>query len=517
MNLEFGGGGGCWVCCGVCWWCHFKGVFLCQGPPAFNRSVSRRTWRTTPNKMISYDDHNNNGSLFPSPPPTNQLSSSPSTAPITPVPALTHQLPAPPPPLLLVPMAMATSVHSPSTSTVLLTPSSSASSSSPCHRVHFDKTCVLIPEATEPPALRLTAKTYAIPTWARLPFHEPPTITVKLPRLDPILHSDREPPLIIEPSLGKPKHKHSHCPQRLPLQPCLRHSHSSSSSRSDSARDGPDDVSPPISPRTATRRSVTSDSHLHAPVQTVPLRDCCEACLASVDKALQADYSEHFTKAAARRRRMSDTDLPSAVPRPLLPHNVKVDEAEYARFSAGPLATQACGNRPVKGKSLEKPMNFVPPTMAIEEDEDLLFPLPSPRRTPISSSPSDRSPANGTRSVSSSPNLRPIDSPLPLSPCALSKALSETVARQETPSPDPSVKGKPTEIRQSRSELSGKPLLQKYPGVDALPAHLQPSHGGRRSASESPSMSPSRRRNPGFNNIIRPTDNATPGLGNTRR
>ena len=325
--------------------------------------------------------------------------------------------------------------------------------------------------------------------------------------------------LIIEPSLGKPKHKPNHCPQRLPLHSCLRHSHSSSSGRSDSARDAlcsPDDFSPPIS---ANRRSSTFDSHSSTPVQTVPLRDCCEACLASVEKALQADYAEHFTKAAARRRRMSETDLPSTVPRPLLPHKVKVDEAEYARSSAGPPATQACFNRTAKGKPLEKPMSFVSPPTAIEEDENLLFPLPSPRRTPINGSPSNRSPTNGTPPISSSPNLRPVDTSQPLSPCALSKALRETATRQQeskTPSPDPSAKGKTTEIRQSRSELSGKSLLQMYPDVDALPAGLQPRHGDRRSASESSSRSPTRRRHPGFNNIIRSTENAILGLGNAR-
>jgi hypothetical protein len=327
---------------------------------------------------------------------------------------------------------------------------------------------------------------------------------------------------MIEPSLGKPKHKHNHCPQRLPLHPCLRHSQSSSSGRSDSARDAlynPDNVSPPISPKATTRRSTTFDSHPPTPVQTVPLRDCCEACLASVEKALHADYAEHFTKAAARRRRMSETDLSSTVPRPLLPHKVRVDEAEYARSTVSPPATQVCGNRPAKGKLLEKPASFVSPPTAIEEDENLLFPLPSPRRTPLSGSPSNRSPANGTPPVSSSPNLRPVEPPRPPSPCSLSKALSETAARQQGGkrlSPNPPTKGKTTEIRQSRSELSGKALLQMYPDVDALPADLQPHHGSRRSASESSSQSPTRRRHPGFNNIIRSTENAILGLGNAR-
>ena len=329
--------------------------------------------------------------------------------------------------------------------------------------------------------------------------------------------------LIIDPSLGKPKHKHNHCPQRLPLHPCLRHSHSSLSGRSDRARDAlcsPDDIDPLISPRAVNRRS-TFDSNSSTPVQTVPLRDCCGACLPSVEKALQADYSPRFTKAAARRRRMSETDL-STVPRPLLPHKVKVDEAECARSSAGPPATQACGNqlaKAAKANLLDKPMGFVSPPTSIEEDEILLFPLPSPQRTPVNGSPSDRSPANGTPPVSSSPNLRPVDARRPLSPCALSKALSETAARQQQRkalSSDSSAKGKTTEIRQPRSELSGKSLLQMYPDVDALPADLQPHHGGRRSASESSSRSPTRRRNPGFNNIIRSTENAILGLGNPR-
>lgn len=322
----------------------------------------------------------------------------------------------------------------------------------------------------------------------------------------------------LEPSLGKPKHKHNHCPQRIPLHPCLRHSQSSSSGRSDSAQDSlcsHDNVSPPIS---TTRRSTTLDSHSSVPVQTVPLRDCCEGCLASVEKSLQADYSEHFTKAAARRRRMSETDLTSAIPRPLLPHNVKVDEAEYTRSSAGPLAARACGSRSAKGKLHEKPASLVSPPAAIEEDENLLFPLPSPRRTPLHGSPSDRSPANGTPPVCSSPSLRPVEAPRPPSPCALSKALSETAARQQeskTPSPGTSSKGG-AETRQSRSELSGKALLQMYPDVDALPADLQPHHGSRRSASESSSQSPTRRRHPAFNNIVRSTENAIIGLGNAR-
>jgi hypothetical protein len=269
-----------------------------------------------------------------------------------------------------------------------------------------------------------------------------------------------------------------------------------------------------------TRHSSTLDSHPSIPVQTVPLRDCCEACLASVEKALQADYSEHFTKAAARRRRMSETDLTSAIPRPLLPHNVKVDEAECARSSVGP---RTCGSRSVKGKLLEKPASLVSPPAAIEEDENMLFPLPSPRRSPFNGSPSSLSPQNGTPPVSSSPNLRPVDTPRPPSPCSLSKALSETAARQQestTSSPTSFAKGKVTETRPSRSELSGKALLQMYPDVDALPAHLQsqpqPHKGSRRSASESSSQSPTRRRHPGFNNIIRSTENAILGMGNAR-
>lgn len=326
----------------------------------------------------------------------------------------------------------------------------------------------------------------------------------------------------LEPSLGKPKHKHNHCPQRVPLHPCLRHSQPPPSGRSDTARDdlcSHDNVSPPTSPRVTNQRSSTLDGQSPAPVQTVPLRDCCEACLASVEKALQADYSEHFTKAAARRRRMSETDLPSVVPRPLLPHRVRVDEAEYARSSAGPLAARACGSRPAKGKLLEKPASLVSPPAAIDEDENLLFPLPSPRRTPLTGSPSNCSSANGTPPVSSSPNLRPVDAPRPPSPYALSKALSETAARQQeskTPTPDPSSKGNTTEIRQSRSELSGKALLQMYPDVDALPPDLQAHHGSRRSASESSSQSPTRRRHPGFTNIIRSTENAVLGMGNAR-
>lgn len=153
---------------------------LCLSPPALNRSVSstHTLARTTACRVLTM------GSPFPSPPPPPPTTSSPLLVTVHSAHHPHRHCESSLPRLPLLPMA--TSVHSSSTSTVVLT-SSSASPSSPCHRVHFDQTCVLIPETTEPPAIRLTAKTYAIPTWARLgrpsSFHEPPTITVKLPRL----------------------------------------------------------------------------------------------------------------------------------------------------------------------------------------------------------------------------------------------------------------------------------------------------------------------------------------------
>jgi len=60
---------------------------------------------------------------------------------------------------------------------------------SPSHRVHFETTCVVIPDVEESPGIHLLKRSYALPSWRRQRSDEsksdtppPATITVRVPR-----------------------------------------------------------------------------------------------------------------------------------------------------------------------------------------------------------------------------------------------------------------------------------------------------------------------------------------------
>jgi hypothetical protein len=268
------------------------------------------------------------------------------------------------------------------------------------------------------------------------------------------------------PSLSR-KHRHIHSSDKAPLQPCLRHSHSVSCSNVDS-KTAADAAHTSGTAIPLPSPSVFDRSHrIHPPARRsmpastlvadrVPLRECCTACLDSVDQGLKTDYHEHWTKGAQRRRRMSESEAdkpPAGCGSTFLRKPVKVDEIDGRK----------CRRRPNAPVAL--PPALLESLCHDDDDESLLFPLPSPRRTPVSGTP-----LLGTPS-STPPKLSPSRTPSPLrapSPRSIGLALAKTQRDQPPQLP------------------TGQDLLAQFPDVDALPS--------RRAASDSATTtSPSRR------------------------
>jgi hypothetical protein len=346
---------------------------------------------------------------------------------------------------------------------------------SPSHRVHFETTCVVIPEVEESSGIHLLKRSYALPSWRRQRSDEskadtPPAavITVKVPRsVSTVVISSFISSNQVVPSSLSRKHRHMHSSERVPpLQPCLRHSHSVSCSNGGSKTSS----EASHNSGTATLPSPTAFDHSHriqatsrrsmpattASADRVPLRECCTACLDSVDQGLKIDYHEHWTKGAQRRRRMSESEadkLPAGCGSAFLRKPVRVDEVDGRK----------CRRR------LNAPVALPPALLEHlchdDDDESLLFPLPSPRRTPVSGTP-----LLGTPS-STPPKLSTSRTP---SPRSIGRALAKTQHDQGTAhKPLPQL---PT----------GKVLLAQFPDVDTLPS--------RRAASDSAAnTSPPRR------------------------
>lgn len=217
-------------------------------------------------------------------------------------------------------------------------------------------------------------------------------------------------------------------------------------------------------PKSPTRRTTAPEP----PLLTVPLRECCQQCINKAEAALNADYCEKWSRGAARKRRMSESELssPSSLTKP--PTNVrlgsklvKVDEVESCRLG-----------RDVP-RSLPK---LVDHHCFSDEDEENLFPLPSPRRTPNSGTP----PATPKTSRTPSP-----------SPSALKAALTQSTTTLRSKPACPS--------------LTGRELLRQCPDVDAISPVLQ-----RRTVSESVVVAPSHKHHQ-FN-LLRASSSALKGI-----
>jgi hypothetical protein len=130
---------------------------------------------------------------------------------------------------------------------------------------------------------------------------------------------------------------------------------------------------------------------------TIPLRSCCEDCIHITEESLKegVEWREKFSRAARRRRRSASLDSAGFVG--ITPsesgssfstkRGLNVDEMDKRQHSLeikredkeSVLSSDNAEDAPRSSKETPR----VSPIE--EEDDDQLFPLPSPRRTPISS------------------------------------------------------------------------------------------------------------------------------------
>ncbi|KIK67140.1 hypothetical protein GYMLUDRAFT_238473 [Collybiopsis luxurians FD-317 M1] len=281
----------------------------------------------------------------------------------------------------------------------MATTTTTASDQSAASRVvRFDSECVLIPDFQRVKKRPIIiTKSYSLPLWKR----------TKQPSDSDTPDEPSSPVLKVPfPNFKASKPTYSRSPTRAeptsPLSPCLVHRYPSSPHI---------DGASPVSPRKLERRSSLPESPIldsRKPLSTIPLRSCCPDCVSITEECLKEGeaWVEKFTKGARRRRNSSadsqtDCGFSSIVSSPQDPtvvrlgslSSIKVDEVDSKRRSSEHAAASVIRTSP-----LSSPNTLSSPTI-IEEDEDQLFPLPSPRRTPTAS------PANSaTASPLPSPN-----------------------------------------------------------------------------------------------------------------
>ena len=273
---------------------------------------------------------------------------------------------------------------------------------------------------------------------------------------------------------------------------------------------------------------------------TVPLRACCAKCEVITDECLKEgeSWKEKFTRGARRRRSASlddgrnvpDDHIGSSLSRqpisgftPLLPDPeltrfrpptfaLTVDEVDKRRKSLEPCRDDP--HRPQDRLSLD-PYAFstvlqpekdsvtslvsspetspsdsssrrVRSSPIQEEDEDQLFPLPSPRR-----SPSGSPPASPSTSIGPSPTPSPNTSASCLAPQANPVASSEREVPEASPGLDDGILGHPACLRSGSSPASQVDFhvrpVSKSPSVGLFPTvadgQRSTSSGLRRHAS----------------------------------
>ncbi|TDL22321.1 hypothetical protein BD410DRAFT_898274 [Rickenella mellea] len=278
--------------------------------------------------------------------------------------------------------------------------------------VRFEERCVLIPEMVHERSKgpRIVTKSFSLPLWRKGSFtmgttvHPPPEtdqdddhpsyaennhVTVKLPI----------PSITLKAMPKSPPRA-----EVVPLPPCLTH-RSLHPARAESASSPSTSTSPPRA-RLARSPSLPTAPTL-ATLQTVPLRPCCPACVHTAEAALLPDWNEdvRFSKGALRRRRSASVERYAFE----LNHNhnhganhtgsgsllpLRVDEVDRKRTrsssppppcpSTSPLriSTNGCSS---KSAGSVGTAYSIPTLEKIADDEDQLFPLPSPKRTPTSS------------------------------------------------------------------------------------------------------------------------------------
>ncbi|KAJ3749025.1 hypothetical protein DFH05DRAFT_629237 [Lentinula detonsa] len=311
--------------------------------------------------------------------------------------------------------------------------SSSSQSSDYSRVVRFDDECVLIPELRPLKRPIIITKSYSLPLWTRRkpsddePAEEPSSPVLKVPfpnfKAKPSRSASRGRDLV------------------SPLSPCLVHRYPSSSLTEDA----------PI--RKLERRPSLPNSPLvdntGKPLPTVPLRSCCTDCVLITEESLKEGeaWVEKFTRGARRRRSSSaDSDCgftPVAsvhqghkdisVVRVGSSASINVDEVDKRRRSRDVDAVPDFLAHVAGISPSSSPIAPHVPSAIIEEDEDQLFPLPSPRRTPNSS------PANSSSA-----------SPMP-SPNASTSHLSSSASKEFPKIPEEGILAKSL-MRKGRCE-----------------------------------------------------------------
>ncbi|KAF8337693.1 hypothetical protein F5887DRAFT_529516 [Amanita rubescens] len=435
-----------------------------------------------------------------------------------------------------------TTLASPSLPPVTFLPVQDGLDSADVRMVRFDDECILIPEQNRKRS-RVVTKSYALPLWKRRSQLSDTESTDGAP--SPVIPSTLEdahivikvplPSFIIRGSRS-PNRARSPSP-RAPLSPCLVHRASSTPTSPVCQKPDPA-LRRPSSPTYHKRKSNST--------VTVPLRACCPNCVRITEECMREGehWKVKFTRGAKRRR---STSLDSNGPRPSsrdgasfsddmasLPRlTISVDEVDKRRrsldskedtrrhqvpphpshtnsdpSSSALLSTSGC-NRDSSTRNLAPMLAPHPPARSSpiqEEDEDQLFPLPSPRRTP-SSSPSsslniDLSPkASPSHSRSSSARSTPAPSPNPSISCF------DSTSRKSGTSFDDSILSQSISRKNNRFEEPATNSASELPNLvlnERTNVPYTPSTSVRSLASTSavPSRSPS----------ISASPNASPSL-----
>lgn len=287
--------------------------------------------------------------------------------------------------------------------------------------VRFESECVLIPEITTK-----LSRSYSLPLWKKKLNQSSDSVTeLSLPASPStdthVVLKVPIPRFISKTSRSPTRGRASNSPPMLkPLASCLVH-------RSPS-------LSPTLPHKSVRRTSlpISTEKRKDGTAVTVPLRDCCPDCQPITEESFMEgeQWTEKFSR-GARRRRSYSLDSPGASTR----YNessglsLTVDEVDKRRKSTdytdenltlfnqrqiSPTRVTASTSRsPSKEfSSISSPSELstgdypscVKSSPIQEEDEDQLFPLPSPRRSPASSKAP--SPATSPKpSPSPSPNV----------------------------------------------------------------------------------------------------------------
>ncbi|KAG5338530.1 hypothetical protein C0989_007156 [Termitomyces sp. Mn162] len=416
--------------------------------------------------------------------------------------------------------------------------------------VRFDSECVLIPE----PFKRSKAtKTYTLPLWKKR--INDTDADAAAGSSSPLAQSPEETHVVFKvpiPSfiVRSPTRGRGTSPSLKPLSPCLVQRDPSSS---------------PTTPKYVRRASLplTTCNIPKHDAPTVPLRPCCANCVPVTEESFKEgeEWQEKFTKGARRRRsasldnndgnfglntsRSGVGDLPGRVD--LSPGTryrssafaLTVDEVDKRhrpqefteetklfRFASPRTSSTAAFHSPAGGStsqlhtsrsvakvsSTSLPSLDVPPrplksSPIQEEDEDQLFPLPSPRRTPSASPASSvvpsphPSPHTSTSNLNSGSGLRSGSDEIlvkALSRKSSDSNLEPSVAPTCVSVPIDDVSNTPLSMTQDKPQLGLNPNLDlnthtRSKSVSILiPSKPLPSPPSASSASSSPIQNRSR-------------------------